>query len=149
MKKLVTICLAVFMSAVVGAFFLSCAGFQVGIEGGDQQLIMKKMAKTAGFALGVCSVENPELRSKVEELYYLYKQGTASPEEAVNAGLYYLLKDKNIVYVMLGYQLVDLLGDMGVTFDEAFNIVNFGFVNTELLTIGKDAYLQAIAINSV
>lgn len=145
MKRALDLMVALGASAVLAAFFLSCAGLHVT---SDNDATLKQLAKTAGFALGAYCLDNDELREKVEEIYMLYEDGQIDPTEALNIGLGHMLQKGDLVQVILAHQILDLLVQMGADVNSDFKITLLN-INPELLAIGKDAYLQAFALDAI
>jgi uncharacterized protein (DUF1501 family) len=145
MKKLYYSGLFIISAAIVAAFFLSCAGVQIG---SNDDLILSELADTIGYSVGAYCLKDADLRARVEYIYGLYEKGTISPVEALNMGLGRMLNG-DLTTNILARKITRLITKLGGEINADFKIVSIVGIDPELLQTAKDAYLQALAVGEV
>ena len=145
MKKLYNIVALLCAATVMAAFFLSCAGVQLG---SNDDLILSELADTIGYSVGAYCLKDEDLRARVEYIYGLYEKGTISPVEALNMGIGRMLNG-DLTTNILARKITRLITKLGGEINEDFKIVSISGIDPELLQTAKDAYLQALAVGEV
>lgn len=107
-------------------------------------LLITESVDAFGYTLGCLASKDPILEAKIK--YYhdrVVKEGLTVA--IVNEALRYLFDSDELIYRNLARKLTRLTSYFGAKFDVDGNLTEFGAISEKYLTVGKDAYLTAIA----